>query len=128
MDRVQSIRNLAAGYIILRWVLPMNANSNLLYLILLLAMCPLAPAQWLKVPSQGVPRTKDGKPDLTAPAPRRPDRKPDLSGIWQIETPKHLINLAADFKPGDLPMQPWAEALTKSAEPESTPVKSPKPT
>ena len=91
----------------------MTAKSNLLNLILLLAMCPLVPAQWQKLPSQGVPRTKDGKVDLTAPAPREPDRKPDFSGVWQIETPKYLINLAADFKPGELPIQPWAAALTK---------------
>jgi len=91
----------------------MTAKRSLLNLILSLATCPLAPAQWTKLPSQGVPRTKDGKVDLSAPAPHRPDRKPDFSGVWLIETPKYLINLAADFKPGELPMQPWAAALTK---------------
>jgi len=107
MDRVQSIRNPGV------YNTPVGLKSTLLKLILLLAMCPLAPAQWVKLPSQGVPRTKDGKVDLTAPAPRRPDRKPDLSGIWLIESPKLLINLAANLKPGELPIQPWAEALTK---------------
>jgi hypothetical protein len=27
-------------------------------------------AQWLNYPAAGIPRTKDGKPNLTAPAPR----------------------------------------------------------
>jgi hypothetical protein len=43
---------------------------------------PAAHGQWLKYPTPGIPRTKDGKPDLSGPAPRTPDGKPDLSGIW----------------------------------------------
>jgi hypothetical protein len=41
-------------------------------------------AQWLNYPEAGTPRTKDGKPNLTAPAPRM-NGKPDLSGVWQAE-------------------------------------------
>ena len=82
-------------------------------LILLAVMCWPAPAQWLKVPAKGVPRTPDGKPNFAAPAPRKSDGKPDLSGVWQIESPKYLANLAADFKPGELPIQPWADTLTR---------------
>jgi hypothetical protein len=33
----------------------------------------------------GTPRTRDGKPNLTAPAPRAADGKPDLSGVWMHE-------------------------------------------
>src|SRR5262245_10971950 len=33
---------------------------------------PLA-AQWLNQPTPGIPRTPDGKPNLSAPAPRGPD-------------------------------------------------------
>ena len=44
---------------------------------------PLA-AQWLNYPDAGTPRAKDGKPNLTAPAPRI-NGKPDLSGVWQAE-------------------------------------------
>ena len=83
-----------------------------LHLPLLFFIAMAAPAQWLKLPTQGVPRTKDGKFDLTAAAPRKPDGKPDLSGVWQTTGAKYLINVAADFKPGELPIQPWAEALT----------------
>jgi hypothetical protein len=66
-------------------------------------------AQWTKVPIPRIP-LKDGKPDLAAPAPRMPDGKPDLTGVWQGST-KYLNNLAADLKPGELQMQPWAEAI-----------------
>ncbi len=52
--------------------------------------------------------------DLSAPAPRTPDGKPDLSGIWEPPAPpKYLRDLAADLKPGDVSMLPWAEAVYK---------------
>jgi hypothetical protein len=61
-----------------------------------------------------VPRNADGKVDLKAPARRTPDGKPDLQGFWMPTNPvKHLLNLAADLKPGEVPLQPWAEALLK---------------
>jgi hypothetical protein len=79
-----------------------------------------AAAQWLNLPTKGIPRTKDGKPDLAAPAPRKTDGKPDLSGIWESEPQNQKYGrglppagLAADFKPGEFPIQPWAEALSK---------------
>jgi hypothetical protein len=79
------------------------------------------PAQWLNVPASAVPKTKDGKPNLDAPPPRKPDGKPDLSGVWSgdFEYVKKYIrtdgvaDLSADFRPGDFPAQPWAEALSK---------------
>lgn len=70
----------------------------------------LAQAQWLNVLMRGVPLTPDGKPDLTAPVPRTPDGKPDLSGIWD-PNPKYVRDLASDLKPGEVPFQPWAEAV-----------------
>jgi hypothetical protein len=73
--------------------------------------CPLA-AQWLHLPTKGVPRTPDGQPDLSAPAPKTADGKPDLTGMWQ-GSPKYLSNLAADLQPEDLAMQPWAAAVFK---------------
>lgn len=68
-------------------------------------------AQWLNYPSPGIPRTKDGKPNLSAPAPRTHDGRPDFSGIWRAPTTKYLENLAADGV--EVSMRPWAEQLYK---------------
>jgi hypothetical protein len=81
--------------------------------LLLFVLCSAVSAQWLSVPAKATPRTKDGKPDLAAAAPRKADGKPDLAGIWGTASAKYLINIAADFKPGEFPLQPWADALTK---------------
>jgi hypothetical protein len=70
-----------------------------------------APAQWLNLPTPGMPRTADGKPNLTAAAPRA-GGKPDLSGLWTLNAgPGHAANIAADLKEQDV--EPWAEALYK---------------
>ena len=97
-----------------------------------MAVCFSAHAQWLNYPAPGTPRTRDGKPNLSAPAPRAANGKPDLSGVWQVEpTPpdelkrlfgdlsgenvlgdsstafsKYLVNILADFKPDDTPLRP----------------------
>jgi hypothetical protein len=84
-----------------------------------------------------VPRTRDGKPNLTAPAPRL-NGKPDLSGIWQAESAplaeikqfllpeginglgedlpsKYFFNFFADYPAGQEPMLPEVHAqLTKA--------------
>ena len=70
-----------------------------------------ADAQWLKTKTPGIPRTKDGKPDLKAPAPKTPDGKPDLSGIWHAEVGGYFLDVTLDLKPGEI--LPWAEALAK---------------
>ena len=69
-------------------------------------------AQWLKQPTAGIPRTADGKANLSAPAPRMPDGKPDLSGLWQ---PAAILigDIATNLPPNSVPYQPWAEKLYK---------------
>jgi hypothetical protein len=67
-----------------------------------------AAAQWLDYPTPGIPRTHDGKPNLSAPSPRTPDGKPDLSGVWE-----HLNARTTAYYLGgiDIPWQPWALSL-----------------
>jgi hypothetical protein len=66
-------------------------------------------AQWLDFRTPGIPRTADGKPNLTAPVPRTPDGKPDLSGMWQPEVNPYRFNLIQDLKDESI-FRPAAEA------------------
>ena len=52
--------------------------------VLALGMTATLSAQWLKQPTRGIPRTPEGKADLSAPVPRMPDGTPDLSGLAMI--------------------------------------------
>jgi hypothetical protein len=86
-------------------------NAFVIATIVLVLSAPLG-AQWIDLPTPGIPRTANGKPNLNAPAPRTADGKPDLSGLWQRISPKYYENIAADLKPGEVP--PWAEDLVQS--------------
>src|SRR5262249_44879475 len=70
-------------------------------------------AQWPKHATPGVARTSDDKPDLTAPAPRMADGKPDLSGVWQVRQGSYLVYVTQDLKPGEI--LPWAAAAYKKS-------------
>jgi hypothetical protein len=80
---------------------------------LAVASAPAA-AQWPQQRST-LPRTADGRVDLAAPAPRTSDGRPDLYGVWEqtneFEPPRYLLNIAADLKPEDVPLRPWAREL-----------------
>jgi hypothetical protein len=93
------------------------------------ALSPSLSAQWPSYPTQGLPRTPGGQPDLAAPAPRTADGKPDLSGLWEnrggfrrddrppaappgVPPTAMFWNVGAGFKDG-LPLQEWAADLRK---------------
>jgi hypothetical protein len=87
-------------------------------------LCTLASthsaAQWLKVPTAGVPRKADGKVDMSAPSPRLADGKPDFSGIWATAEPydRRALGLSS---PKDLagPRDPRNPALQSPADPKA---------
>ena len=88
----------------------MNAFRIMIVAVLMMTASPSA--QWLNYPTPGIPRTPDGKPNLSAPAPKTADGKPDLSGLW-LTRGIYIGNIARDLKPGEVPIQPWAEELYK---------------
>ncbi|MBV8841978.1 MAG: hypothetical protein JO307_04120 [Bryobacterales bacterium] len=84
---------------------------NKIATMLILVGVPLM-AQWPKHASPGLPRTPDGKPNLSAPTPLFGDGKPDLSGVWVVRNGSFYLTW--DLKPND--MLPWAAALYKQRE------------
>jgi len=69
-----------------------------------------AAAQWLNYKTPGIPRTADGKPDLSAPAPHMADGKPDFSGVWRADAAGFDETSRAQ---DTVKLQPWAAALTE---------------
>ena len=100
-------------------------------------------AQWLNYSPPGTPLARDGKPNLSAPAPRMADGKPDLTGTWMHETTtvaevkrlfgsrfddainanslgmeigtqhKYGLDILADFKTTESPLRPAAIELMR---------------
>src|SRR5437588_3293073 len=104
----------------------MKSAAAIAMLVAVTAAAPIG-AQWLDYPSPGVPRTKDGKANLSARAPRARGGKPDLSGIWRAEPdpqgkpegveneifPRYFANIAKDLKPQEVGLRPAADILFK---------------
>jgi len=74
-----------ASYVVKLLVDMRKNNARFATIIGLFALLAPAYAQWLH-PDPNTPRTRDGKPVLTAPAPRM-SGKPDLSGVWEATRP-----------------------------------------
>jgi hypothetical protein len=77
--------------------------------VAVLLTMPVA-AQWRNLPTEGVPRDAEGKPDMSAPAPRTPSGRPDLAGIYQPNM-RYFRNLAADIGLENVPMTDEARAI-----------------
>jgi hypothetical protein len=108
---------------------------KLIAILLATTTLPLG-AQWLNYPDARTPRTHDGRPNLTAPAPRM-NGKPDLSGVWQArrtsqsefarmvgsdaatvqvdlnDITKEFLNVFWELKPSEEPLRPEAAAILK---------------
>ena len=82
---------------------------SLLAVILITATS--ATAQWINYPTPGIPRTANGNPNLSAPAPKTAEGKPDLSGIWNLTTTAGGIS---QLKPSEI--KPWALKVSKERE------------
>ena len=111
------LRHLTRSLAQYRWdgrpVLPVITAAVLGAFYLSVLVAPLE-AQWVDYRTPGIPRTADGKPNLTAPTPRTADGKPDLSGLWQWFSPDNAVGNIGLRKPGDLQpadIQPWVQTL-----------------
>ena len=143
--RVRSVRT-ARNYPIPGIALASCAAKIAPIIRLLLCIClvtSVSQGQWLNYPAPGIPRTKDGKPDLTAKTPRTRDGKPDLSGVWHVlaeskeeqrrifgpqidtgltvpgmelgDSSKYARNILLDYKPGEIVVTPEGQALARAA-------------
>jgi hypothetical protein len=103
---------------------------------LLFAAVTAVEAQWLSHRDPAIPRSADGRPNLSAPSPRV-GGKPDLSGVWMAErTPleefarvlgpdivqlqvdladatKFFINVFWGLKPEEEPLRPEGAAILR---------------
>ena len=67
-------------------------------------------AQWRNISKEGIPLGPDGKPNMSAPAPKTSSGRPDLSGIYQSSY-RYFSNLAADLGLDKVPMTDEAKKI-----------------
>jgi hypothetical protein len=110
-----------------------RSGALILAFVALIGMPSLGFAQWLKYPTDGVPKNADGTPNRNAPTPRLPNGKPDFSGLWHATNPTRCGGAGSQFVecgaeiggsqlggnlgrnlPGGLPYKPEAAALAKA--------------
>lgn len=126
----------------------MRIPHALLWTVLIAAPC--INAQWAVYHDPTIPRGRDGKPNLNAPAPRL-NGKPDLSGIWTAEPgprpyirqfllpgdinglgetlpSQYFFNFFADLPPGQEPLLPEVKARLAKASQGGPPTLCPLPT
>ena len=106
--------------------LPLARRVSMSLALAVLALTTVLDAQWLNHPSPAIPRTPDGKPNLSAPVPKTSDGKPDLSGIWAAPcaivgrdscfTQSLFFDLAKDLSAADVQMTPWAQGIQTQRE------------
>ena len=115
-----------------------HATRALVATVALLTSAQLT-AQWVNYPMPGVPRRPDGKVNISAPAPRLANGRPDLSGLWMTAEPnrgagrgtpppvnvpdeagdqrnvtasRQMRDIGVDL-PGGLPYQTWLIPIVK---------------
>jgi hypothetical protein len=93
-------------------------------IMLCLQAAPCVEAQWLEHRTIGLPRTASGEPDIDAAPQRRPDGRPDLSGIWiadpgerpsiggvgNVPRSPYFLDVTSDIDPSEAPLLPWTRA------------------
>jgi hypothetical protein len=107
--------------------------------LVLLSTCVSLSAQWLQYPEPGIPRTPDGKPNLSAPPPKTPDGKPDFSGVWAVANselapqdnqqagPNQFLDIAPDDKGQPYHRLPYQPGMAEMAKARDTPPKTTEP-